>query len=730
MATPTFGQSGQSVKDFQTQLNNQNAGVAGYTPLKVDGIYGTKTQAASQFKSSVGSSGSSNITQSAVITPSALKPVEPINVPTAKPSLSVTSYKDNADGTTTNTLSDGSTSTVKYTQGQDGSLIPTEIPNYATSQLDVLNTQKTDAQKFQDTSIYDILKGTQDLTGKSSYEQQQQDLAGVQAKEAEYRKISDQIRTRQAQTAQERAQINKSPMSFAARSGYESAVQAANDAEVGALNAQAQAVSGEYDMAIKTAQRAVDAKYKPIEENIALRKAQLEAIKPLLDADQKKQSDAQDRAIKLEERQYTESKDLRNKAIDSIVTMIKEGKVTQAVGNQALSDVLAGKKSLSDVFKMVGVTNGTNPGVVGGYDISKYATDPEHEIKVASIYKSLPELTDASTTDSTVKSLYPSSPITGTMIMNASNTFNVDPKMVFSIMAQDSSMGTRGIGAKNFNPGNIGQFDSLGSTPTGGYKSWQEGVNAVAKWLSNHKSTGVYNGEFGSTIEQISQLGNGTDKSKAEAKLTLENAVASKDYKNAYQIGINRVSDQLSTAAEKEQFNAKQRAIPAAESLKEKLKAYVAANGDTSLLRGTAENIEAKLGKVTDPALRTLATELKIAFQQYRKDMSGAAFSTAESADYESVNPTSKKDLKLNLSILDGMINSFKNTVDSTIQSKAPGLLNIRELAQYQGLKPDDAVIQLAKDKPGIKPSIDQMIAQGLASDIILEALGYKNLIQ
>lgn len=48
--TATFGSSGSAVSALQTQLNTQNAGVAGYVPLKVDGKYGPLTQAASQFK--------------------------------------------------------------------------------------------------------------------------------------------------------------------------------------------------------------------------------------------------------------------------------------------------------------------------------------------------------------------------------------------------------------------------------------------------------------------------------------------------------------------------------------------------------------------------------------------------------------------------------------------------------------------------------------------------------
>ncbi len=48
-STPTYGSTGASVSAYQQQLNQQNAGQAGYVPLKVDGIYGPLTRAASQF---------------------------------------------------------------------------------------------------------------------------------------------------------------------------------------------------------------------------------------------------------------------------------------------------------------------------------------------------------------------------------------------------------------------------------------------------------------------------------------------------------------------------------------------------------------------------------------------------------------------------------------------------------------------------------------------------------
>lgn len=80
-ATPTLGTSGAAVSALQTQLNTQNAGQAGYTPLIPDGKYGPLTQAASQYKAPV-----------ATVTPDTTKP---------NPNIGFTSrmdYSTNANG--------------------------------------------------------------------------------------------------------------------------------------------------------------------------------------------------------------------------------------------------------------------------------------------------------------------------------------------------------------------------------------------------------------------------------------------------------------------------------------------------------------------------------------------------------------------------------------------------------------------------------------------------------
>lgn len=197
----------------------------------------------------------------------------------------------------------GTTPTTKVPT-QTGTPAPMLEQNFAASQITEI--PKTENQKFQERSVVDILGLTQDLSGKSAFQQQQEQQAGVFEKQKQFKEIADQITTRQAQLQQQKAQIGLTPMSFAAASGYENAIINAANSDILALNAQAQAVKGDYDLAIDTANRAVDAKYKPVQEKIDLIKSQLEAIQPLLTADEKKQSNEQLQRIKLEERAYNE----------------------------------------------------------------------------------------------------------------------------------------------------------------------------------------------------------------------------------------------------------------------------------------------------------------------------------------------------------------------------------------------------------------------------------------
>lgn len=165
--------------------------------------------------------------------------------------------------------------------------------------------------------------------------------------------------------------------------------------------------------------------------------------------------------------------------------------VLQEISNrlQDLREVLGREPTAQEYFQANPwdrPVKNTAPGIVSNVDITSYATDPKHEQKIASIVSNAPKSNNVFDYDMYIKSRAPKSPVTGQMILNASSTAGVDPKLVLAIIQNDSSFGTKGKAVSTFNPGNVGNDDE-GNIKK--YPSWEAGVLAVANWLAKHKTT-------------------------------------------------------------------------------------------------------------------------------------------------------------------------------------------------------------------------------------------------
>src|SRR3989344_7668308 len=124
--------------------------------------------------------------------------------------------------------------------------------------------------------------------------------------------------------------------------------------------------------------------------------------------------------------------------------------------------------------------------VLGEYDITPYATDPEHEEKIMNILSKMGVMDTVEKIDEYISGKYVSSPVTGELVMNATLAYTVDARIMMAIMELDSRFGTVGVAVGTLNPGNVGNDDD-GNTRT--YESWQEGVTAVAEWLNRHRGS-------------------------------------------------------------------------------------------------------------------------------------------------------------------------------------------------------------------------------------------------
>jgi hypothetical protein len=132
-----------------------------------------------------------------------------------------------------------------------------------------------------------------------------------------------------------------------------------------------------------------------------------------------------------------------------------------------------------------------------GFDISTYATAPDHFAIISEIVAYIqyiqkryyPEgMLIASEIDSYIKKRAPQSQVTGDMVLSASGEYRIGKDgmpVLLALMQCDSMFGTKGEVARLHNPGNVGDNDRGDTIDFG---TWQNGVMAVAEWLSRHRA--------------------------------------------------------------------------------------------------------------------------------------------------------------------------------------------------------------------------------------------------
>lgn len=155
----------------------------------------------------------------------------------------------------------------------------------------------------------------------------------------------------------------------------------------------------------------------------------------------------------------------------------------------------AGASGGGNDFTSANSTPVVGPGLIAGVDFSgkstgvgAYATDPNYENAVGSIYAGLRQSVpnaDSTSLDAYIKGHAKSAPVSGQMILNAANQYGVDPLILTAVLAHESDFGTAGAATSTMNPGNVGNT----GTSTRNYNSWQAGVTAAANELKRRMPT-------------------------------------------------------------------------------------------------------------------------------------------------------------------------------------------------------------------------------------------------
>lgn len=235
------------------------------------------------------------------------------------------------------------TSSVSLNQLQPAQAVNVPTPNYQTTVNNAsANTtavesankiyqdyvsQFTPQQTELDNTYADLLKSFSTLTaqntGRQQYQLDQENQLGVPQFKQQIADLNSQILTGLAEQKKQFADyqaanqaLENGPQQLASVVGTKqqelmktfSTEQAAKSADLGLLQARQHALGGQLNTAIDLASRAVDLKYQPIEDELKVKAAQLDAIRPLLDKQEKIQANALQAKYDAEQQKISDAK--------------------------------------------------------------------------------------------------------------------------------------------------------------------------------------------------------------------------------------------------------------------------------------------------------------------------------------------------------------------------------------------------------------------------------------
>jgi len=308
------------------------------------------------------------------------------------------------------------------------------------------------------------------------------------------------------------------------------------------------------------------------------------------------------------------------------------------------------------------------------YDLSTYATDPNHISAINRILTNMGKLNSPEDVTNYI-SQTSGSPLSYDIIKNASEKYGIGWEELLGLMKQESGLATSNVSMTNNNPAGITWSQSYqnnhpeaskGSARPQGeggnyvkFKTLQDGVNATAEQLANRK-TEV--GQYSDVLKTI----------LASGKFTKEQAKAVQNAINSGEDPIATIKNQAKNIAgqtESTKITGFEVASSQIDDIDRLLKEYYSKGGQTGIFKGNYEKAINNLGNVDNPELVGLAVQIAAALQIYRNAVSGTAYSVQEGNDIAAIFPGIDKSEGLNSAIINGRKQAFKSTIDASYRS-------------------------------------------------------------
>ena len=244
----------------------------------------------------------------------------------------------------------------------------------------IMEATKTPDQKRQEDLILQQMESLAGIEGKAAYKAQleQEKLDPL---EKQINDLSTEMASLKNEKARLLAEERGKPITLNSIIGTQAQINAVMDSKIFGISSMIDALNGNIARAEKSIERAINAKYGVLEERAAIAKSQLEAIKPLLDKQEKLQADALDAENERRKQQLSNlkqsEKDIQNLKLEYVKEMLQAGKTPD-------QNVISRFESVRSVNEAINVFGENAPK-------KKITTGKETENEVVNLYSDIME---------------------------------------------------------------------------------------------------------------------------------------------------------------------------------------------------------------------------------------------------------------------------------------------------------------------------------------------------
>lgn len=211
----------------------------------------------------------------------------------------------------------------------------------ANTSLQNLIAQLTPAETDADRQQQNLLNQMTSLVGqnaqKAADQLTQEQAAGLPALRQQFADINAQILSKTAEYNALQTENQNKPITMNSIIGNERAILNAKAADIGLLQARALGLQGQIQTAQDTVNRAIDLKYSTIQAQLEVYKAQLNALQPTLNKQEKIQAQAQQLLIDQYQQQLQDAKTEEQNIQKAMLSYIEAGGKDLNVMNQISS---------------------------------------------------------------------------------------------------------------------------------------------------------------------------------------------------------------------------------------------------------------------------------------------------------------------------------------------------------------------------------------------------------